>query len=77
MEFNGVCGPCTPPFWSFDCGVPDVCTSQALGADADGFPCGDRIDYLINVMGESELDACNQVAGVEFNEVCGLCAPHL
>ena len=41
-----------------DCGCSS-CTSSVLGRDADGYPVGNRIDWVMANMGQSEQDACN------------------
>jgi beta-glucanase (GH16 family) len=75
VEFPNECGACAPPVASIDCGQPETCTADALAADADGFSCGDRIEFLINSQGQSELAACDQVAKAQFPTKCGACAP--
>lgn len=75
VEFPNECGACAPPSPSIDCGQQETCTAAALQSDADGFPCGDRIEFLINSQGQSELAACDQIARVEFPSQCGACAP--
>ena len=53
------------------------CTDAILNVDADGYKCGDRIKYLMNVLGKSEFDACEQVAVSEYPALteCGYCRP--
>ena len=41
-----------------DCGCSS-CTSSVLGRDADGYPVGSRIDWVMANMGQSEQDACS------------------
>jgi len=53
------------------------CTDFILDNDADGFSCGDRIQYLMDFQGNTEFDACQQVAVNEFPVECGLCQPTL
>ena len=53
------------------------CTDFILDNDADGFSCGDRIQYLMDFQGRTEFDACQQVAVNEFSVECGLCQPTL
>ena len=72
VEFPGECGQCVED--SLDCGVPETCTRAVLDADADGFSCKDRIEFLIGSMGFSVQDACNQIGTVEFPTQCGPCA---
>jgi beta-glucanase (GH16 family) len=74
-EFAEQCGGCAPPAMALNCGVPGTCTADVLAADADGFPCGDRINFLIQENGQSEFDACTTVAVDEFAEQCGGCNP--
>ena len=56
------------------CLQPDHCTNAVLERMAGGFSCRDRIEYLMGG-GDSEELACQQVAGVEFPDVCGDCIP--
>ena len=60
----------------YTCFTP-FCTEAILNIDAEGYKCGDRIKYLMNVMGMSELDACEQVAVNEYPSLgeCGYCRP--
>ena len=62
--------------FSFDCGAPDSCTNDALNNYAGEFKCGDRIQFLIGT-GLDETEACRQIAGSEFPEVCGVCIPQV
>lgn len=72
VEFNTECGLCNPPL---DCNRPDQCTEEVLKTDAGGFTCGERLTFLINSQGLSEVDACNQIASIEFPAECGPCNP--
>lgn len=73
VEFPAQCGGCN----KIDCGMPEICTDQALDSDTGGIPCRDRVRFLIGT-GVSELEACRRVAGVEFSETdCGPCNPPL
>jgi hypothetical protein len=59
------------------CGC-DTCQANALAADAGGYSCGDRIQYLVEQMSNTyptEQAACRQVAGVEFPTQCSPCNP--
>jgi len=76
IEFPSQCGPCAPPPLSVDCSRPDTCTRAVLSTDAEGFSCNDRIDFLINSLGQSEAGACKQIAAVEFPSQCGGCNPN-
>ena len=55
-----------------------TCTAAVLATVAIGLnaqaTCGDRIQWVIDNLGKSEADACQQV-GEEFPPLCGLCAP--
>jgi len=57
------------------CFNPTGCTDEALNVDAEGYSCGDRIQYLMDVLGKPELDACRQVAVDEYPTQCGSCGP--
>jgi beta-glucanase (GH16 family) len=75
-EFPNECGGCSPS-QVLDCGVPETCTQSVLEAIAQGFPCGDRISFLIKNKGLSVTDACAQIAVSEFPTKCGGCNPDL
>ena len=47
------------------CGC-STCTEEVIDADADGYSCGARIDWMVDSRDYSEEDACNLVAGKEF-----------
>lgn len=51
------------------CGTK-TCIAPVLGADAEGSTCGDRISGLQG-KGMAQLDACLQIAGHDFPEMCG------
>ncbi|GKZ00941.1 hypothetical protein MPSEU_001045600 [Mayamaea pseudoterrestris] len=54
------------------------CTKSVLRTktgDDKSYSCKQRIAYLIGDQGESEYNACVQVAGVEFPDECGACDP--
>merc|ERR1712157_694204 len=90
-EFSEICGKCNPESCTnadnsqprenekemsdLTCGCPDTCTSNTLDFDADGYSCKDRIKWLMVVEGNTELEACNQVGGVEFRNKCAFCDP--
>lgn len=65
-----------PVSGEFNCGCPDTCTADVLNYDAGGFTCHDRIKWLMHSTGKSEHDACSQVAGVEFTDICSGCDPN-
>lgn len=78
-EFPGVCGgECDPGQCGGGggggsrCGCSS-CTTSVLGRDADGFPAGNRIDWVMANLGRSEEQACDLVCGVEYPDVCGEC----
>jgi len=53
-----------------------LCTYIILDNLADGYTCGARIQYLMDSMGSTEFDACQQVAATEFPDECGFCRPN-
>eukprot|EP00934_Nitzschia_sp_Nitz4_P003868 Nitzschia sp. Nitz4//scaffold135_size62275//59//478//NITZ4_006342-RA/size62275-processed-gene-0.13-mRNA-1//-1//CDS//3329535539//3858//frame0 len=53
----------------------ESCTTSVLEQMADGHTCGNRMAWLQEAMGLSEVDACQVVAGVEFPDECGACDP--
>jgi len=55
------------------------CKADLLDAMADEFPCAVRIEFLIYEWGFSEREACIQVNGMEFPDVCSssLCNPEV
>lgn len=63
-----------PPQQStIDCGIPQTCTSEALGTIAAGYTCRERIAWLMDHQGMNEEGACAQVAMAEFPDQCGAC----
>jgi len=83
-EFPNICGPCNPSgetavefeyLAELYCYQPSTCTDAVLGNQAGEFPCGDRIQWLMNVQGESLGEACFKVAVTEFPVQCGGCDP--
>jgi len=58
-----------------DCGLNATCTWEVLDANAGGFKCRDRIDWVMNHMSKTEAEACHQVAGIEYRASCGGCDP--
>ncbi len=60
---------------AIDCGCPKTCGNKALSSNANGFTCKERILWLMANLGVSELGACRQVAGIEFERECGSCNP--
>mmetsp|Transcript_22741 Transcript_22741/g.25893 ORF Transcript_22741/g.25893 Transcript_22741/m.25893 type:complete len:252 (+) Transcript_22741:189-944(+) len=76
VEFPDECAPCDPIRCNTPkCGCP-TCTDEVLSRHATDdhgtFSCGDRIDWLVENGGFSnEIDACVEVANIEFPEICG------
>jgi len=66
--------PTDAPTREPNCGCQS-CNNEVLFRVADGYLCGDRIDWLITQNGYSEYDACSLVAGDEFPDICGGCDP--
>jgi len=61
---------------SLQCECPDTCTKDQLAADAgEGYTCESRIRWLMTAFGKTEVDACRQVGGSEFRDLCGGCDP--
>lgn len=75
VEFPKECGACAPSARSIDCSLPETCTSTVLSRVAGGFPCGERIEFLMRTQGETQLSACTKIAKVEYPQECGPCAP--
>lgn len=65
---------------SYMCGT-DTCTQDVLDAEACDdskggcYSCESRMNYLINDLGYSELEACEEIAYNQFPLVCGGCIP--
>ena len=57
-----------------NCGC-DSCTEDVLNSVADGFSCGNRINWVITNLDYSESEACILVASDEFPSICGGCDP--
>jgi len=80
-QFRDTCGSkCNPDTCRepVRCGCPN-CNDAALNVIADGFSCGERIEYVaVDVANyPTEVDACRQVAAIEFPNVCGpACNPN-
>lgn len=58
-----------------DCGTPDTCTDYVLDTIAGEYSCRQRMDWLVQQMGRTELEACHQIAGYENIFECGACDP--
>ena len=74
-DYEGNCSP-EPDveLYGFDCGRPSTCTQYVLHHTTEEYTCGERIHYLMEI-GESEADACREVAMVQFHGHCGGCNP--
>ena len=57
------------------CGRRSTCTDFVLDTVADLYTCRQRINWLMQQRGESQTDACMQVAVHEFPRQCGRCNP--
>lgn len=57
------------------CFNPTKCTNEVLNNYAEGHSCRDRIQYLMDALNKSEIDACRQVSVNEFPTQCGFCQP--
>lgn len=58
-----------------DCGRPGTCTDYILDTIAGEYTCRQRMDWLVQQMGDTEKSACSQIAGVENAYECGACDP--
>ena len=66
--------PTLPPSSSIlYCGCKNC--EAAMNRIADGYSCKERMRFLMNDRGYTELGACRQVSSVEFPAICGLCNP--
>ena len=86
QEFPAECGACNPvtcqpvhgPDTKYRCGC-SRCSDAVWNLDADGSTCGERVNFLLEKHSDlypTELDACKQVAQVEYPHICGSnCAP--
>jgi len=53
----------------------DSCTEEVLSSIAEGYSCGDRIDWIVSNRGFSESEACSLIGGDEYPSICGSCDP--
>jgi Glycosyl hydrolase family 81 C-terminal domain len=58
-----------------NCGKPGICTDYVLDTIAGEYTCRQRMDWLVQQMGQSEKEACIEIAGVENPYECGACNP--
>lgn len=58
-----------------DCGKPGICTDYILDTIAGEYSCRQRMDWLVQQMGQTETEACSQIAGDENPFECGVCDP--
>jgi hypothetical protein len=56
------------------CGC-DSCTETVLTSLAEGYQCGDHINWIVANTGLSEIDAYLLVGGNEYPRICGACDP--
>ena len=64
-----------PVFVLTDCHTPSTCTDEVLDRQAGEYTCRERMTWLIKAQGKSQWKACSDIAGLEFPEICGPCAP--
>jgi len=57
------------------CNVPETCTDYVLDTIAGLYSCRQRIQWLIQHMGQTRIDACTQVAVFDHPDICGQCNP--
>ena len=57
------------------CGCEKTCTPEVLATDAAGYSCKSRIQWIMHARGESELNACLEIAHKEHPDDCGKCDP--
>jgi hypothetical protein len=67
--------PWGPVDYDITCNQPITCTDDVLNTIAGDYLCGGRIEWLIEMQGLSEFDACVQIAVNEFPTECGACKP--
>jgi hypothetical protein len=58
------------------CSNPATCTDYVLDTIADEYSCRQRITWLMDTMGHSELESCYTVAGIQFPKQCSPCNPN-
>lgn len=58
------------------CYQPQVCTDYVLDTIADEYTCRQRIINLMDSMGQTQEDACFNVAKIQFPKQCGACVPN-
>lgn len=56
-----------------DCDKPATCTPEVLGRMAGEYTCEARILWLMTAKDFSEKGACEQVAAIEYPDVCNGC----
>jgi hypothetical protein len=56
---------------TYYCDCPS-CTQAVMSQNADGHSCGNRMNWMMETKGMSQLDACKFVAD-EFPSICGSC----
>jgi Glycosyl hydrolase family 81 C-terminal domain len=58
-----------------NCGKPGTCTDYVLDTIAGEYSCRQRMDWLVQIMGKTENEACIQIARIENPHECGACDP--
>ena len=58
-----------------DCHCPTTCTDTALDAKANLYSCRERIQWVMDSFDKTQMDACVQVAALDFPDECGPCDP--
>mmetsp|Transcript_51911 Transcript_51911/g.57996 ORF Transcript_51911/g.57996 Transcript_51911/m.57996 type:complete len:1231 (-) Transcript_51911:85-3777(-) len=58
-----------------DCYLPDTCTDKVLDRQAGEYTCRVRISWMIHEKELPQWEACWNVAGLEFPDICGPCDP--
>lgn len=59
-----------------DCYRPGACIDYVLDTIADEYSCRQRITWLMDTMGHSEMESCAMVGGKQFPKQCGACNPN-
>ena len=58
------------------CYQPEVCTDYVLDTIADEYTCRQRIISLMDAGGQTQEEACFNVAKIQFPQHCGACVPN-
>jgi hypothetical protein len=65
-----------PTYVLTDCHVPKNCTKEVLDTPAGDYSCRERMQWLITAKGNTQWEACADVAGIDHPDVCGPCNPN-